>query len=115
MIRTNTPQQVSQSVGHGSNGVTSGSRRVTPRAETMGVDGNTRAFSSLMDEVESDDESVTKEHIVYLYRGLQEHVRNLQDENRELHTKVSEMKESAARNMSDMLGRAQVVNYKMDL
>jgi hypothetical protein len=68
-----------------------------------------------MDEVESDDESVTKEHIVYLYRGLQEHVRNLQDENRELRTEVSEMKESAARNTSDMLGRAQVVNYETDL
>ena len=76
---------------------------------------NTVAHPSLMDEVESDDESVTKEDIVYLCRELQEHVRNLEEENRELCTEVREMKERVARNTSDMLGRAQVQHYETDL
>jgi hypothetical protein len=100
VIRTNTPRQVSQSVGRGSNGGTSVSRRVTPRAETMGEDGNTRpALSSLMlmHELESDDNSMIKERVVIWCRELQEHVRNLKEENKELRTEVSEMKESAAR------------------
>ena len=95
VIRTNTTRQVSQSVSHGSNGGSSVSRRVTPRAETMGEDGNTRqALSSLMlmRELESDDDSMTKEHVVIWYRELQEHVRNLKEENKELCTEVSEMK-----------------------
>ena len=116
--RTNTNRQVSQSLGHGSHGGSSVSRRETPQAEIMGEDGNTRhALSSLMlmRELESDDDSMTKEHVVIWYRELQEHVWNLNEENKELRTEVSEMKESAARNTSDMLGRAQVVHYETDL
>jgi hypothetical protein len=105
--RTNTNRQVSQSLGHGSHGGSSVSRRETPQAEIMGEDG--------MRELESDDDSMTKEHVMIWYRELQEHVRKLKEENKELRTEVSEMKESAARNTSDMLGRAQVVHYETDL
>jgi hypothetical protein len=105
--RTNTNRQVSQSLGHGSHGGSSVSRRETPQAEIMGEDG--------MRELESDDDSMTKEHVMIWYRELQEHVRKLKEENKELRTKVSEMKESEARNTSDMLGRAQVVHYETDL
>ena len=68
-----------------------------------------------MRELESDDDSMTKERVVIWYRELQEHARTLKEENKELRTEVSEMKESAARNTSDMLGRAQVVHYETDL
>jgi len=105
--RTNNNRQVSQSLGHGSHGGSSVSRRETPQAEIMGEDG--------MRELESDDDSMTKEHVVIWYRELQEHVRKLKEENKELRTKVREMKESEARNTSDMLGRAQVVHYETDL
>jgi hypothetical protein len=65
--------------------------------------------------MESDDDSVTKERVVIWYKELQEHVRDLTEENEELRNEIMEMKESAARNTSDMLGRAQVVHFETDL
>jgi K+/H+ antiporter YhaU regulatory subunit KhtT len=44
-----------------------------------------------------------------------EKVRYLKEENKELCAQVLELKESAARNTSDMLGCAQVVHFEMDL
>jgi hypothetical protein len=64
-----------------------------------------------MRELESNDESMTKEHVMLWYMELEEHVRYLKEENKELHTEVTDIKESAAHNMSDMLGCAQVVHY----
>jgi hypothetical protein len=49
-----------------------------------------------MRELKSDDDSMTKERVVIWYRELQEHVWNLNEENKELRTEISEMKESAA-------------------
>jgi hypothetical protein len=115
-----TPGQARQSVHGGQDDGTllPPRTRVTPLAKTMGEDGNTRLAlltQMLMRELESDDESMTKEHVMLWYRELQEHVRNLKEENKELPTEVIEMKESAARTMSDMLGHAQVVHYMTDL
>jgi hypothetical protein len=103
MTHRKPTQQVRKGVGRAKNGG-------TPLVKTV-------APPSLMDdELESDDESNTKEEdLVYLCRELQEQVRNLEEENRELHTEVGEMKERAARNTSDMLGRAQVQHYETDL
>lgn len=92
--------------------------RVTPLAETMGEDSNTPPASStqmLMRELDSDDEDITKERIMIWYRELQEHARDMTEENKELRNEITEMKESAARNTSEMLGRAQVVHYETDL
>ena len=51
----------------------------------------------LMHELDSDDDSITKERVMIWYRELQEHVRNMTEENKELRNEISEMKESAAR------------------
>jgi hypothetical protein len=119
-FRPHTPAQARQGVSGGRNGGTSipPRMRVTPQEETMGEDGTTRPALStqmLMRELESDDDSVTKERVVVWYRDLQEHVRKLMEENKKLRTEVMEMKDSAARNTSDMLGRAQVVHFETDL
>jgi hypothetical protein len=66
-------------------------------------------------ELESDDESMTKEPVMIWHRELQEHVRKLKEENKELRSDVFEMEESAACNRSDMQGRAQVLHYETDL
>jgi hypothetical protein len=67
-----------------------------------------------MHDLESDDESVTRERIMCWYREIQVHVRNLQEDNEELCTEVAELRESAAHETSEMLGRAQVQHYKRD-
>jgi hypothetical protein len=69
----------------------------------------------LMCELDSDDESMTRERVMLWYKELQEHMRELMEENKELHNKIMEMKESAAQDTSDMLERAQVVHYETDL
>ena len=51
----------------------------------MGEDGNTRPellSLMLMRELESDDDSMTKERVMIWYRELQEHVWNLKEENK---------------------------------
>jgi hypothetical protein len=68
-----------------------------------------------MRELDSDDEDITKERIMIWYRELQEHARDMTEESKELRNEITVMKESAARNTSEMLGRAQVVHYETDL
>jgi hypothetical protein len=79
MTHSKPTQQVRKGVGRAKNGG-------TPLVKTV-------APPSLVDELESDDERNTNEDLVYLCRELQEHVRDLKEENRELCTKVREMKE----------------------
>jgi hypothetical protein len=114
VIRSSTPRQVRGSVRHDIGGGTSVSRRVTPREETMEEDGDLRPLLSLIDDLDSEDESVTKERIMCLYKELQVKVRKMKEENRDLLTTVTEMKESATRETSEMLGRAQVQHYERD-
>jgi hypothetical protein len=86
-----------------------------PMRTTVGEDGPAINSQMLLRELECDDDGVPKERLVLWYRELAEMVRYLKEENKELCAEVSELKESAARNMSDMLGRAQVVHFETDL
>jgi hypothetical protein len=82
---------------------------------TVGEDGLAINSQMLLRELECDDDGVPKERPVLWYRELAEMVRYLKEENKELCAEVLELKESAARNTSDMLGRAQVVHFETDL
>jgi hypothetical protein len=86
-----------------------------PPRTTVGEDGPAINSQMLLRELECDDDGVPKERLVLWYRELAEMVRYLKEENKELCAEVSELKESAARNTSDMLGRAQVVHFETDL
>jgi hypothetical protein len=88
--------------GHGGR---NGDLSLPPRM-TMGEDGPAFNSQMLLRELECDDNGVPKEHLVLWYRELAEKVRYLKEENKELCAEVLEMKESAARNTSDMLGCA---------
>ena len=86
-----------------------------PTRMTVGEDGPAINSQMLLRELECDDDGVPKERLVLWYRELAEMVRYLKEENKELCAEVLELKESAARNTSDMLGRAQVVHFETDL
>jgi hypothetical protein len=117
VIRTTTPRQVSSRVARESNSGTAVMTRVTPRAETQGerYDSDEGAMSrQVLRDIESDDESITKEHLVLWYRTLQEKLIEMKEENEELRMEITELRESATRETSEMLGRAQVQYYQVD-
>jgi hypothetical protein len=86
---------------------------VTPQARTAG-NGNVERELTLMDDVDSDDDEITKEVVIHWFRSLQVHVRNMQRRNETLSREVAELRESAARKTSEMLGCAQVQHYERD-
>lgn len=112
VIRTTTPRQVSGRVARETNSGTAVTR-VTPRAETRGeghVYDEDEMSRQLMNDIESEDESVTKQRLVLWYRKLQERWNNVKKENEELRMEVAELREER----SEMLGRAQVQYYQVD-
>jgi hypothetical protein len=88
--------------------------RVSPQAGMPGEDGDERRLLPQMHDIESEDESITRERIIYWYRELQVNVRNMEKENEELRREVGELRERAACETIEMLGRAQVQYYERD-
>jgi hypothetical protein len=78
------------------------------RGENTGGDWIERSDLTIMDEVESDDESRTTNEPVMWIKGLQMRIRTMEGENNALKEENDKMKTDAEKATSEMLGRAQV-------
>jgi predicted transcriptional regulator len=77
-----------------------GGRRITDSGDWVG-----RSDLSIMDDIESDDESHT---IVTWIRSLQMRIRKMEGENNGLKEEIDKMKANAEQETSELIGRAQV-------
>ena len=80
-------------------------RTVTPRNRS--THGSARDDSSLMDDLESDDETISREVLVVWIRGLQERLDSMDEHNYGLRQEIKELAESTERVKNDMIGRTQ--------
>jgi hypothetical protein len=80
-----------------------GGRRITDSGDWV-----ERSDLSIMDDIESDDESHTTNELVTWIKGLQMRIRKMECENNGLKEEIDKMKANAEKETSELIGRAQV-------